>query len=126
MDNNSVKKTIINVLATIPNIDIPEIKNLETNKLYLLTSIGMVTGCPISLKTLKQNTPSSIIFKSAFTAFDTVMSERKVPDSDEKFILLKDVTVSNGTFNFTFEYLVVFVDQIIGATIGRVASNSNM
>ena len=117
MDNNiAAKKILIAGLSSIPNAD----ESLNNNELILFTPNGMITGKFVNHKKIESSTPSDTIFKELFNVFDKTLSERNIQNQSNSFVLLKDVTITNGSATSNLAYLVVFTDQIIGATIGTI------
>ncbi len=117
MDNNiATKKILIAGLSSIPDAD----ESLNNNELILFTSNGMITGKFVNHKKIESSTPSDTIFQGLFKVFDKTFSEKNLQNASNSFILLKDVTITNGSATSNLTYLVVFTDQIIGATIGTM------
>lgn len=113
-ENLTAKKALITGLAVIPDAD----ESLNKNKLILLTSNGMITGSYVNPKEMESSDTSDIIFKSMFNGLNEFSTEKNTQNLSHSYIFLKDVSIINGTTTGTFEYLMVFTDQIIGATIG--------
>ena len=117
MSNNIIfKKALIAALSSVQKAD----ESLEKNQLTLFTANGMVTGNLINPKRIESFDSSDIVFKSLFDGLNKYTLQESLEKSYESFILLKDVTIFNGSFTSNLTYLVVFVDQIIGATIGTI------
>lgn len=117
MDNNiAAKKILIAGLSSIPDAD----ESLNNNELILFTSNGMVTGKFINHRKMASSTSGDAIFKELFKAFDKTFSEKNLKNASNSFIMLKDVTITNDSATSNLAYLVVFTDQIIGATIGTM------
>lgn len=92
----------------------------ESNKLYILTAAGVIEGTYISTKT-EENLKSDITY-NFFDSLD--INAREISNSPSESILLKDAVVKSSSQEFSFEYLHVFIDDIIAITIGNTAKSS--
>lgn len=113
----SLKKYLIRGIATIPSIE-----GMEKNKIILVTSCGLIIG------EIMKSTDDLSLSNAFFTSVDTLtsmylednkLSPDSVPDGNDGYILLKNVTIKNNTGDINLPILCVFYDQIIGATIGN-------
>lgn len=113
----SLKNYIIRGIATIPSIE-----GMEKNKIILVTSCGLIIG------EIFKSTNDLSLSNAFFTAVDTIastylennkLSPDFIPDGNDGYILLKNVTIKNTTGDIALPTLCVFYDQIIGATIGN-------
>lgn len=111
---NSLKKIMCANFTALSSL-----KEMEGNKVYFLTSFGMVSGRyspnepdenKICLSTLAKN------------FFNELSEDEKKASGNDGYILLKDVEISNGSLTFSFPEFMLFFDQIIGISFGTFKS----
>lgn len=85
------------------------------NKIYILTAAGIIEGTYISSGT-EESLKSDVVY-NFHNGLDK--SARKISDSPSEEILLKNAVVKSSSDQFSFEYLHVFIDDIIAVTIGN-------
>ena len=89
------------------------------NDLIAVTAAGIIQGTfiPDDLKETFQNDP-------AFNIFDNIrVLAAENGDGSQKSILLKDATLTNHGMSYTFNYLHLFIDDIIALSFGHANSN---
>ena len=115
--NDSVKKEMVLGMSVIPTID-----GLESNKLQLVTAIGLISGrlAPTDITFDKEETSHFSRFITSRVLDVLKKQHEDEPVGDNGCFLLVDVTLNplnNGPV-VKLDSLVVFYDQIIGVTIG--------
>lgn len=126
MNNSSLKKALILGMATAPTIE-----TFQNNSLILLTAAGTISGTMLQnedLKTLADTDPNSAaaiavatIARGSQKAFKKQEGSEHDVTGNDGYLILKDVTVTNFSGVTTrMGALVVFFDQIIGATLGTI------
>ena len=112
----TLKKTIIMGLATAT-----ELEALRDNKLILVTPFGVVSGYACD----KENVNQDEVGASLLTALTEKMVDdfgKENIDGNDGYLILSDVTIrAAGNMTYNIPNLIVFYDQIIGATIGNPA-----
>lgn len=105
---DSFKKVTIRTVAMAPQTEI-----FAGNKLILVTAAGIITG---TLTDKNSEKPGDIAV-SAMLDMIAEVNENE-PEGNDGSLLLSDVTVINGNVRYNLPNLIVFYDQIIGATLG--------
>jgi len=111
MDNPTLKKhiaTMLSISATLPELD--------KNNIILMTAAGIISG---KLPSKTDDDPKHFFQKLVLQMKDEHAKTYQVSGNDG-YIPLIDVTVSHGGRVEKFDCLIVFIDQIIGITIGQV------
>jgi hypothetical protein len=131
MEHPSLKKAII---AGFWNGVTQE--NLKGNALALVTAAGIIEGYPVTQEeseALKQKKNfaemsdkeksvcmTSILTDSAERVYDENYKVNHPVPGNDGYILLKNVTFRSANATYCLETLVVFFDQIIGVSFGRI------
>ena len=94
-----------------------EIKEIQNNKLILVTSFGIIQGrlMPENPK----NLPSKIYSEFLTLAQQHWSENVGQPELSDEYVLLSDVEIKTGPNTFNTPFLMVFYDQIIGVTVGN-------
>lgn len=112
----TLKQYIIQGLATATNMEM-----LKNNKLILITPIGMISGHLCDEDNAGQDLSGKAVL-STITGQLVEKFGRENIDGNDGYLLLSDVKVqTGGNVTYNLPHLVVFYDQIIGATLGNNA-----
>lgn len=115
----SLKKFLITSFAQMPCVE-----GMEQNKLILITAAGTICGAPVT--SIDDTVDVANLFTSTAKQMASVYREENdiSPDAllndTDGYIPLKDVIIRNGNTNFTMPFLCVFLDQIIGISLGNL------
>ena len=120
MNRPSLKKETIRTFAGAAAI--PE---FQDDLLVVVTPAGLITGHPVAA-TVPNNSTSDTV-SDILTALDTVSKkyadtyhlEFPLADNDG-YIILNDVTHYTGGSTNKLSYLIVFIDQIVGISTGKI------
>ena len=108
----TLKKQIILGLATAPNMEA-----LKDNKLILVTPIGVISGRLCD----ENNAGKGVAGETFLSALTEKLAEgfgKENIEGNDGYLLLSDVKVqTGGNATYNLPHLVVFFDQIIGATL---------
>lgn len=95
--------------------------SIENQSLVLLTAAGTISGVPIVPPSEVPCDDDADYF--AFKIFSGIQAEisQRVTKSDNPMILLKDAVLLNASGDsICYRFLYVFVDDILGVTIGTL------
>lgn len=97
--------------------NLTKLKDFDKNNLILLTPSGIISGKIVSDEEIKE-----LKFFNDFTneSVNCFIEETQESDKYPAFIKLKDVTFKNGAFSYSVPFITVFLDQIVGVTIGTL------
>lgn len=120
MEKPNLKKSVIRdfcVLATT--------EALESNSIILVTSAGTITGkVAMTLNEEDLTTDNMLLkfsqkFASTYRQENEINEDESLPGNDG-FVCLDDVRIISGNNTINFPSLIVFYDQIIAITVGRI------
>lgn len=111
MSNNLNKCLVLNFA------NLTKSENFKKNNLILLTTSGIISG-----KIVTDEETQELKFFNDFTdeTVNCFIEETQETTYSQEFLKLKDATVKTGTFSCSFPFLAVFLDQIVGVTIGTI------
>ena len=121
MDMPTLKKTLIHNLSAF---SIPS--ELGMNQLILITAAGTITGELLTTSDEENELTSvNIITQYIKKVGTTYKQDYEIPEQQELagndgYIILKNVTIQNGSSKTTVPVLAVFFDQIIAVTVGNL------
>lgn len=118
MSISSLKKELITSYSLLPGI-----KELEHNKLTIITAAGIIMGTPLSEDTDANDNITMLLtlnskIANQYREQNNLTDSKRLPGNDG-FIQLKDVTMITNSNVQNFMFLNVFYDQIIAVTIGN-------
>lgn len=93
--------------------------DLTNNVLVLVTAAGTIKGTPTFSIPEEEKDINQSIFSTAFK----VAAKNDTSNSSEDCILLKNATLITGNTSCVFNYLFIFVDDIIGLSISGSDNN---
>lgn len=109
----TLKKTIILGLAAATKVE-----TLKNNKLLLVTPFGLVSGYLCDEENVNPVDAGAVLLNSLTKKLTEDFGKENI-DGNDGYLILSDVAIrtsENVTFNCP--NLIVFYDQIIGATLG--------
>ena len=122
MDKPTMKKYISLMLTGVS-----EIEGLENNDVIFVTSIGYITGKPLSEEETQENskiTSDNTLYWVTKNITDDYRKEYNITeepiDGNDGYIILKDVTIKYLNSTTKLGSLILFFDQIIGVTFGNI------
>lgn len=114
------KKALISTIHSIANMSLgnEEVSITATNKLLvLITAAGQITGTPLQMSDELQKSdnpnPERYVADTIFSTASKVIAEQ----GDSSFIFLKDAVLKTPGQNISYQYLCVFTDDVIAATV---------
>ena len=124
MEIKSFKKELIQKYSFLTTTE-----GMETNKVILVTAIGIIQGTfmllPDESETTNTITNDLLMAKLTERFVDDYRSENKIAEDEplpgnDGGICLKDVCIKSANTTFNLPFLFVFYDQIIAVTIGNI------
>lgn len=112
---DSLKKSLICSFYSLSFTD-----EMKDSKIVILTHSGIITGTPIAEDEPDQSIQCIKSFsKLCATDYrqEHSLDNTQPLDGSDGFLPLKDVHFKSGGISYTFNYLNVFFDQIIGITL---------
>ncbi len=114
------KKALISAIHRISNASLggKEISVTTTNELLVLvTAAGQIFGTPLQIgHKLQKNNEFDPKRYAADTIF-SIASELITEQGEDSFILLKDAVLRTSGEKTAYQYLYVFTDDVIAATV---------
>lgn len=113
------KQALVISTATIPQrITDP---NLSKNHLVVVTAAGIIFGDYVT-ESLEKELHNDLSFNLINTLRNTAA---EISEGPQNCLLLKNVTLFNSSgLKFAFDYLNLFIDDIIGVSLGEIPSNN--
>ena len=113
----SLKKYLIRCFKKMPTID-----GMEKNSVILFTSAGIICGTPVGITDDVSN-PADFLtetMKKLVKSYrdDNNISDEAFLDGNDGCVALKNVTIQNDQQKLNIPFLCVFIDQIVGVSIG--------
>lgn len=110
----SLKKSVISNLWAMTISE-----GIDQNEVILLTASGIISGKVLSISD-QEDALAQLVKPIADGYFVETATSSEDLSATDGFILLKDVTLVQNSIKTTFPNLVVFFDQIIGITLGKI------
>lgn len=116
------KLTSINMLSHIDDINYTSADgsfsfNFPRHNLVLITAAGTITGTPLVESDINSGDAKEVLLNTIFSKIESSLNEN-IHEDDSPVILLKDVQLrSNSGDSVFYEYLYIFVDDIIGISV---------
>lgn len=109
---NTTKNKILRAFQGFPLMD-----DFRNYKLVVYTSSGVFIGTPVLpvLKESAESTQATAIMSSLVT---TALEDCVKNDSTYEYLILSDVTFTNGSFHQSLPVVTIFFDQIAGISFG--------
>jgi len=116
----SLKKRIITNFSVATTME-----ELIKNEIILITALGIISGKLADVKNTddEKELPEKILPRMANVFYERYIEENNLEsplDGNDGYLALINVTITNGDVVHRLNELVVFYDQIIGITIGKL------
>lgn len=92
----------------------------ENMRLQLFTACGIIDGIPVTIDDVKDDNQNTFLPNMLQYYKDDYKEEYNEEADTSSYILLQDVHIKNGTNTLNCPSMVVFINQIIGYTIGSL------
>ncbi len=92
----------------------------ENMRLQLFTACGIIEGIPVIKDDINDSNPNAYLPQMILSNMEDYKKEYGENADTSNFILLQDVHIRNGNVITNCPSMVVFLDRIIGYTIGSL------